>query len=213
MFTGLIQEIGRIGPIRRTANGLTYTVKAPASAGELNLGDSISVAGVCQTVESISGESFTTTAIPETLSKTTLGDITTGDMVNLELALRLGDRMGGHAVSGHVDTVGTVTDRNEGKDGVQLTLSFAEVFSLWVIKQGSVSIDGVSLTVADTGDDVLTVALIPETLTRTTLGQIRRGDPVNLEFDQTIKAVVQTVQKLNRKTQPVTEQTLADAGW
>lgn len=213
MFTGLVQEQGKIIALRRSTHGLVWTVDAPQSAPELTVGDSINVAGACQTVESINGSAITGTAIGETLKKTTFGRWTIGTRVNLELALRVGDRLGGHIVSGHVDTVGRVESHRVAPEEHTLTVTYPAEFARWVVAQGSVALDGVSLTIAGRTADSLTVALIPETAKRTTLGALRAGDPINIEFDQMIKAAVQAVELISVSSGRVTEDMLQKAGW
>lgn len=213
MFTGLVRELGTITALRRSAHGLVWTIDAPQSASELNIGDSINVAGVCQTAESVSGSVISGTAIGETLKKTTFSRWTVGARVNLELAVRVGDRLGGHIVSGHIDTAATVENHRVNPEAHTLTVSYPAQFARWVIAQGSVALDGVSLTIAERKADSLTVALIPETAKRTTLGALRAGDPVNIEFDQMIKAAVQAVELISASSGRVTEDMLQKAGW
>lgn len=191
MFTGLVQEIGTIAQVRRSVGSLHWSIRAPRCSRELRAGDSVNVAGACQTVETVSGDIFTGTAIPETLAKTTYSEWTPGGGVNLELALHSGDRLGGHMVSGHVDTVGSVVRMSRDSDGIKLTFSFDKRFDSWTLPQGSIALDGVSLTIAARNPGSVTVALIPETLQRTTLGKLEPGGRINIEFDQFVKAVVQ----------------------
>ena len=213
MFTGLIQEVGEVTRAERSAAGMVWTIRAAGIAREVKAGDSVNIAGACQTVETVSGDSFTGTSIPETLAKTTYGNWARGQQVNLELSLRASDRLGGHLVSGHVDAVGHVTAIDQVGGAHNLTILFDPQYAPWTIAQGSIAIDGVSLTIARRGEQSVTVALIPETLNRTTLASLRVGDPVNLEFDQLIKAVVQTVRSLKASSANVTEEMLATAGW
>lgn len=213
MFTGLIQEVGKVSRVQRSPHGLVWTIEAPVSAAELKPGDSVNVAGACQTVETIDGASVSGTAIGETLKKTTYARWNVGTRVNLELPLRVGDRLGGHIVSGHVDTVGTVVARQDTAARYALTVSFPSRFARWVVAQGSVTLDGVSLTIAARTADTLTVALIPETVKRTTLGSLRVGDQINVEFDQMIKAAVQAVELMTQTSEGITEETLQQAGW
>ncbi|MEW5874445.1 MAG: riboflavin synthase [Candidatus Zixiibacteriota bacterium] len=196
MFTGLVQEMGTITRLERHGGGLRWSIAAPQIARELNRGGSVNIAGACQTVEKVDGGTMTGTSIPETLKKTNFANWRVGQRVNLEPAMRASDRLGGHLVSGHVDTTGTIARRAVTGEWVNLTVEFDTRLSRWVIQHGSVAIDGVSLTIADCAAGSLTVALIPETLKRTTLGSAKVGDTVNLEFDQVIKAVVQTVENL-----------------
>lgn len=196
MFTGLIQEMGHITRVERQSGGLRWSIRCPKTAPLLKRGDSINISGACQTVETISGDTISGTSIPETLKKTTFSNWRAGHTVNLEPALRASDRLGGHMVSGHVDTVGTLRKRGMTGDWLTLSVEFENKFSRWVIPHGSIAIEGVSLTIAECARGTLTVALIPETIERTTLGSANPGDQLNLEFDQIIKAVVQTVEHL-----------------
>lgn len=190
MFTGLIQEIGVLRAVRRTSAGLRWSIAAPSLAPCLKPGDSINISGACQTVEEIAQSLITGTAIPETLRVTHAARWTVGRALNLELALRADERLGGHLVSGHVDTTGRVSGTHKSAGGVRLDIAFDAEYDRWVVAKGSIALDGVSLTVAHCARGRVTVALIPETLAKTTLGRVRVGDTVNVEFDQMIKAVV-----------------------
>jgi riboflavin synthase len=208
MFTGLVQEIGTIKRLQRTGAGVQWSILAPALAGSVKIGDSVNISGACQTVESIDGEIITGTAIPETLRRTTYAHLRVGDRVNLELALRADDRLGGHMVSGHIDVTGRVAKRQRSDSGLILEVTFAPEFDRWVVEKGSIAIDGVSLTVATLKSGSVSVALIPETARSTTLGQLRAGKHVNLEFDQTIKAVTKAAPRKG-----IDMELLADAGY
>ena len=183
MFTGIIGEIGRVAGAIRERGGIRLTVEAPLSAAELCVNDSVSVNGACQTVIARTGRTFTVQAVEETLSKTTLGELDPGTEVNLELPVRLNDRLGGHLVLGHVDCVGSVSgvEVKEGSHVVHIT--FPASFAKYVIPVGSIAVDGISLTVASSGGNDLAVAVIPHTLSKTTLSHAREGMRVNLEFD------------------------------
>jgi riboflavin synthase len=213
MFTGLVEEIGKVTNLRRSSHGLVWTIDAPHSAAELKTGDSINIAGACQTIESVDGSAISGTAIGETLKKTSFNRWTVGTLVNLELAVRAGDRLGGHIVSGHIDTIGIVELHLHAPDAHALRVAYPSQYARWVVAQGSAALDGVSLTVAERETEALTVALIPETAKRTTLGALRVGDPVNIEFDQMIKAAVQAVEFISASSGRVTEDTLRKAGW
>jgi riboflavin synthase len=208
MFTGLIAEIGTIRQLRRLAAGVEWTIVAPTLASQLKVGDSINVAGACQTVESIGFERFSGTAIRETLKVTTFARWSVGHRVNLELALRADDRLGGHLVGGHVDTIGYVRASRRDARGHWLEVSFPRPFDRWAVPKGSIALDGVSLTIAAKQPGSITAALIPETLARTTLDALRVGDPVNVEFDQLVKAAAPDL-----CVQRVDEQMLARSGW
>jgi len=189
MFTGLVEERGRIGALTKVPGGARLRFAARAVLAGLREGDSIAVDGVCLTVESLSGASFTSTLTGETARSTTLGGRRVGDPVNLERALAFGGRLGGHLMAGHVESVGRIESlRPEGR-GALLHLSVPPDFSPWVLPKGSVAVDGVSLTVAAVVPGGFTVAVIPETLARTTLRLKRPGDSVNLEPDLLLKYV------------------------
>jgi riboflavin synthase len=181
MFTGLVETTGTVGSVLNTGNGIRLSVK-PASAFDLNIGDSISVNGVCLTVTKHDAEiSFDVS--PETLKSTNLGALRVNDRVNLERALRLSDRLGGHLVTGHVDGTGVIKDKRQ--TGEYTFYSFdapAEVLK-YMVKKGSVTVDGISLTVVDIDARSFRVAIIPHTLAATNLGEKGVGDRVNLEAD------------------------------
>jgi riboflavin synthase len=182
MFTGLVSELGVLSGIERDEQGATLRVSA-ALSGQLREGDSVAVNGVCLTAIDTSPESFGAQAMRETLERSALAALRVGSRVNLELALRAGDRLGGHVVQGHVDgTVSVRAVRDEGFSRV-LELECEPALLRYVVLKGSVALDGVSLTVSALGDDGFSVSLIPETLARTTLGGVREGDLLNVEVD------------------------------
>ncbi len=183
MFTGIIECIGSVVSVTSYGTGRQITVEAGRIASESVTGDSISVNGACLTVSSLDGNRFTADVSHETLRVTTLGTLSPGDKVNIERALASDGRFGGHIVLGHVDTVGTIeriTTRGEFTD---LAVGVPPEFSRYLVPKGSVAVDGVSLTIADRRDDGFSVALIPVTLSETTLGSVRPGNRVNLESD------------------------------
>jgi riboflavin synthase len=190
MFTGLILDVGQVESV--TAEGQSVHLELRTTlAADLALGDSLAVNGVCLTVTRTDpgGGSAVVTAIPETLTRSTLGRLSRGGRVNLEPALRVGDRMGGHMVQGHVDGVGTVARRSKRGLSIELTIEAPEEILRYVVEKGSIAIDGVSLTVAALSSTGFTVALIPHTLGATTLEERRAGDMVNLEVDILAKYV------------------------
>jgi riboflavin synthase len=185
VFTGIIQTTGRID--RRTASGgagARLAISTPRPLPGLAIGESIGVNGACLTVVSRQGRRFTVDVSPETLKRTTLGRLAPRTRVNLERALRMGDRLGGHIVQGHVDGVGEVV-----RAAPDLQVRMPRELLRYVVEKGSIAIDGVSLTVVDVLDDGFTVAIIPHTLEVTTLGRRPQGDAVNLEVDVTVKYV------------------------
>jgi riboflavin synthase len=193
MFTGLVQDLGSLQAVRRSHDGVRLTV-ATALASQLGEGDSVAVNGVCLTATAVEAASFAADVMNETLDRSSLSDLAEGSVVNLELPLRASDRLGGHIVQGHVDGLGIVA--SVAPDGFSQRVEIeapAEVLRYIVLK-GSIAVDGVSLTVADTSDSSFTVSLIPETVQRTNLGRARAGTPVNLEVDVLAKYVEKLVE-------------------
>jgi riboflavin synthase len=190
MFTGLVQALGVVERVRDDGHGgRLLRVREPGTAPHLTLGESVAVNGACLTVVERAGETFDFQAGPETLAKTNLGELTTGDRVNLERALRVGDTLGGHFVTGHVDCVGRIAERVPNGDWQTVWFEFPAGFGELLVEKGSVAVDGVSLTVVDVLPGRLSVMLIPHTLTNTTLGHKPVGAAVNLEFDLLAKHV------------------------
>ncbi len=184
MFTGLIQDMGTITAASRDGGPMRLTVAPDSiSPSDLEHGESIAVSGPCLSVTSTSGETVSFDVGVESLQCSTAGQWRAGRRVHLERALRLGDRLGGHLVLGHVDGVGRVVHRVEEKGLIRLTVSLSKKIAPLVCEKGSIAVDGVSLTVNEVGREDFSVALIPETLERTTLGRLVRGDYVNLEAD------------------------------
>jgi riboflavin synthase len=188
MFTGLIADLGRVVELDTGAGGARLRI-ATALAGEVKEGDSVAVDGVCLTATAVDGEGFRTEAMPETLQRSSLASLAAGDAVNLELALRAADRLGGHLVQGHVDGTGTVIAvQPEGISRV-VEIEAEPELTRYLVEKGSVAVNGVSLTVSALGEGSFSVSLIPETLTRTTLGAIAPGAKVNIEVDVLAKHV------------------------
>jgi riboflavin synthase len=192
MFTGLVQDLGTVAAVHATADGVRVSVASPL-AGELSEGDSVAVNGVCLTATGIEDGRFGADVMNETLRRSSLAEVAPGSPVNLELPLRADDRLGGHFVQGHVDGVGTVRAAHE--DGFARAVTFAAPHEVlrYVVEKGSIAVDGVSLTVTAVDDESFSVALIPETLERTTLGAAAPGTPVNLEVDVLAKYVERLV--------------------
>jgi len=189
MFTGLIQDVGRIRGVEPQGQAVQLQIETAKLAPELAEGDSLAVNGVCLTVTAPGAIVVVATAIPETLARTNLGDLGLGARVNLEPALRVGDRLGGHIVQGHVDGPGRIAAREQRGISLELTVAAASSLLRYIAEKGSITIDGVSLTVARVTDGDFTVALIPHTLGVTTLQERRAGDRVNLEVDILAKYV------------------------
>ena len=188
MFTGLIQDVGTVRGLQPEGQSVHISVQTTLTP-VLELGDSLAVNGVCLTVTSTAGDVAVATAVPETLSRTTLGELGPGARVNLEPALRVQDRLGGHIVQGHVDGVGTMARRTRRGLSLELTISADPQLLRYMVQKGSITVDGVSLTVAALEGGTFTVALVPHTLGATTLEDRRPGDRVNLEVDILAKYV------------------------
>jgi riboflavin synthase len=197
MFTGLIAELGRITAIEKGESSAVFTVSAPALISQIALGDSIAVNGVCLTATSIAGDTFTADVMVQTLAVTSLSQLTVGSPVNLELAALLNTRMGGHMVQGHVDGVATVVGLTPGEKWAQFEITVPEKLAKYIVNQGSICLDGVSLTVGEINDsnNVVTVWLIPETLERTNLAAKQPGDLINVEVDVLAKYVERLLAK------------------
>jgi riboflavin synthase len=183
VFTGIIQGMGLIVEKRPAGGGMVFCLEAGFDLTDPEEGESIAVNGVCLTAYNINGRKFTVDVSPESLSRTTLGELGVGGTVNMERALRLSDRLGGHIVSGHVDCVAIVSEKQPEGDFTIFSFSFPKEFGRYVIEKGSITIDGISLTVNSCTADSFTVSIIPHTLKITGLGDLKRGSRVNIEVD------------------------------
>ena len=197
MFTGLITELGTVTSIQRGESSAIFTSKAPKSVAGLSIGDSIAVNGTCLTATTLTADSFTADVMVQTLSLTSLGQLEVGSPVNLELAAQMDMRMGGHIVQGHVDGTGTVVSLTPGEKWAEFVVTAPAHLTKYVVAQGSITLDGVSLTVGaiDDATDSITVWLIPETLTKTNLSTKKVGDVINIEVDILAKYVERLISK------------------
>ena len=197
MFTGLVAELGKITAITRGETSSVLTIQAPLLTPELSIGDSIAVNGTCLTATSLTTDSFTADVMVQTLSLTSLGKLAEGSAVNLELAAQMDMRMGGHIVQGHVDGVATVISRTPGEKWEQFIIEVPADLSRYIVNQGSICVDGVSLTVGEINDanNHVTLWLIPETLAKTNLSLKAAGDIVNIEVDILAKYVERLISK------------------
>lgn len=200
MFTGLIEDLGIVENVERTGEGARLRISS-SLAGELALGDSIAVNGCCLTATAVEDGAFETEAMNQTLNITALSEVDEGAKVNLELAMKAGDRLGGHIVQGHVDGVGTVASVEDDGFARRLRVELAPELLRYVVDKGSITLGGVSLTVADLGDSWAEVSLIPETLERTNLGDLAPGSRLNVECDIVAKYVERLVAPFARKEQ------------
>jgi riboflavin synthase len=189
MFTGLIQEIGTIQSISTNREGKEFLIKAPGLINEIKIDDSVATNGVCLTATKIQGDCFRVQAIHMTLEKTSLGRLNTGDKVNLELSLRPQDRLGGHMVQGHVNAVGSIKSIKEIGDNWEIEISFPQDLRKYMISEGSIALEGISLTIARLTENSVTVAIIPHTLDKTTLSGKKVGDAINIEVDMVAKYI------------------------
>jgi riboflavin synthase len=189
VFTGIVEELGEITAVEDLGDASRFTVRGPVVTEGAKHGDSIAVNGVCLTVVDLPDGAFTADVMAETLKRSSLGALVPGSRVNLERPLALGGRLGGHLVQGHVDGTGTVVARTPAEHWELVRISLPAGLSRYVVEKGSITVDGISLTVVEAGADHFTVSLIPATLALTTLGIKQPGDPVNLEVDIIAKYV------------------------
>lgn len=196
MFTGLIEEVGKISSVRQANGKFDLVISASKITGSLKTGDSISVNGVCLTVTKFSSGKFCVDAVGETLKKTTIGGLRIGTEVNLEPALQLSQKLGGHLVQGHVNDVGTITEIKKLGENYLLYLSLPYHLEKYLIKEGSLAIDGISLTIADVNSNKLMCSIIPHTWKNTNLRARKPGDKVNIEID----VISKYVEKFSKNT-------------
>jgi riboflavin synthase len=191
MFTGLVQTLAEVARIEARPPGKLFVLRAPELAGSTRIGDSVAINGCCLTCVTVEEGLLSFEAGAETLSRTNLGELTAGSHVNVELALAVGDRLGGHLVTGHVDAVGTLDARQDDQQWSTCWFAFPLALRRQMASKGSIAVDGVSLTLVDVEPTRFSVALIPHTLAHTTLGRLRPGSRVNLETDLLAKYVEQ----------------------
>ena len=193
MFTGIVREVGRVVSADGGESGRTLVVEAPETAASTAVGDSVSIGGVCLTAESVDGDRIRFHAVAETLRRTSLGRLAEGAEVNVEPALRAGEPLGGHYVQGHVDGVGAIGSVEAEGEGLRVVVEAPPEILRYCVEKGSITVDGVSLTVAELLEDAFAVALVPHTLEATTLRDLAPGQPVNLEADVLAKYVERLV--------------------
>ncbi|MGA6826249.1 riboflavin synthase [Nitrospira sp. NS4] len=205
MFTGIVEEMGAVMSLDKTLAGTRMTILASLVMGDLKIGDSVSVNGTCLTVVTNDERNFTVEVSPETLSVTTLGHLTAGAPVNLERAMKLNERIGGHLVAGHVDGVGTIRSRHQEGNAIFFTIEAPPETLRYCVVKGSITVDGISLTINEVNDKGFSVAIIPHTAKVTTLGLKQVNDPVNLESDLIGKYVERLLQERSQlpKSTPI----------
>lgn len=201
MFTGLVQELGLIKGISKSESSAVLTIHAPQTVPHINKGDSVAINGVCLTAVDVSSDSFSADVMVQTLRMTNLGDLQAGSLVNVEQSARLDSLMGGHIVQGHVDGLAKVVERAPGEKWEKFVVEIPQSLTSYIVNQGSIALDGVSLTVGEINDDnnQVTVWLIPETLAKTNLSQKIVGDTVNVEVDVLAKYVQRLISKAVQK--------------
>jgi riboflavin synthase len=209
MFTGLIEEVGHVDSAIRRGSVMDITIRAKTVLEGIRIGDSISIHGACQTVVALGDSSFTVQAVEETLRRTTLGTLKKGSAVNLERSFRLGDRLGGHLVTGHVDGTGRIVRVAGTRENLLLSIAPPAELRKYIAEKGSITIDGVSLTVTRATDAEFGVSVIPHTIGVTTLGYARPGDAVNLEAD----IIARYVERILGRSGTLTMQRLEELGY
>jgi riboflavin synthase len=197
MFTGIIEELGRVVAIEEQPDAKRITISGPLVTSDVHRGDSISVSGACLTAVELGSGTFTADVMHETLRLTSLGALSVGSPVNLERAMNAATRFGGHMVLGHVDGLGTIVSREPSENWEWVTIRIPVELMKYVVLKGSITIDGISLTVNDVTSDTVSFSLIPETLRVTTLGQKQAGDPVNVEVDIMAKHIEKLIESRN----------------
>jgi len=199
MFTGIVRELGSVVAVTGGAEGIRLEVDAPVTVALVDVGGSVAVNGVCLTAEKVEGDRLTFHAVPETLSRSTLGELGRGAVVNLEPALRAGDPMGGHLVQGHVDGIGRVQSIEAEGEGLRVIVEATDETLRYCVEKGSITVEGVSLTIAELHDDAFGLALIPHTIAETTLSRLVPGQRVNLEVDVLAKYVERLLEPHRRQ--------------
>jgi riboflavin synthase len=195
VFTGIVRELGSVVEAEDAGGGRALVVHAPATASRTSVGDSVAIDGCCLTATVVDGETISFHAVPETIARTTIGALARGDAVNVEPALRAGEELGGHYVQGHVDAVGRITSVEAEGEGLRVFVEAPDDVLRYCVEKGSVTVAGVSLTIAELGGGAFAVALIPHTLAATTLSGLRPGQPVNLEADVLAKYVERLISR------------------
>jgi len=195
VFTGIVRELGVVVSVQDRGGGRELVVRAPETAERTDVGDSVAIDGCCLTATAVDGDAISFHAVPETIDRSTIGALQPRSTVNVEPALRAGDPLGGHYVQGHVDAVGRVRSAEAEGEGLRVVVEAPDDVLRYCVEKGSVTVDGVSLTVAEVSDGAFVVALVPHTLVATTLSGLRAGRPVNLEADVLAKYVERLVSR------------------
>ena len=213
MFTGIIESIGKVQSVEYRGQGKRLTLEFPSDLTDVQLGDSINVNGACLTVVEKKGKIIEFDLSSETIQRTVLGGLKVGDFVNLERALRLTDRLGGHIVTGHIDGIGAIVEKRREADFIHLRVRIPKAISKYVVQKGAIAIDGISLTVNECQEQEVQIALIPFTIEKTTLVEKRVGDRVNIEADILGKYVERLLGQGGRKSKEISFSFLEEHGF
>ena len=213
MFTGIIEHLGKVTQIKKQADSAVIVVDIAQMSKDVNSGDSIAINGACLTVTHIKGSEVSFDVSTETLSKTTIGELKPSDRVNVESSLRIGDKLGGHFVTGHVDGVGAISRKESETGQCTMWFSVSKELANMMIKKGSVAVDGISLTIVDLEEKSFSVALIPYTLEETSLGFKKVGQKVNIETDMLGKWVKRILVTDDKAVSGITEEMLKEKGF
>ena len=213
MFTGIVENKGKVLRMEYRGRGKRLTLELPADLTEVQLGDSINVNGGCLTVVEKKGQTIEFDLSSETIQKTVLGDLKVGDFVNLERALKLTDRLGGHIVTGHIDGIGVILEKRKEADFIHLRIRIPKAVSRYIVQKGAIAIDGISLTVNECQEEEVQMALIPYTIEKTTLVEKRAGDRVNVEADILGKYVEKLLDQGGRKSKEINLSFLKEHGF
>ncbi|ASN06932.1 riboflavin synthase [Virgibacillus necropolis] len=214
MFTGIIEELGQVKKIeRQSANSVELTIHAKTINSDMKIGDSISVNGICLTVTTFDANKFSVDVMPETIKATSLNTLKSGSAVNLERAMHANGRFGGHFVSGHIDGTGKITRKEKQENAIYYDIEVPVELQSYLLKKGSIAVDGVSLTVFEVNDQTLTISLIPHTVAQTVLGEKTVGSIVNIECDMLAKYVGQMIKQTETGNSGINQAFLTNNGY
>ena len=216
MFTGIIEELGKVVSLKRGSQAAVLTIEGNVIFDDLKLGDSVAVNGVCLTASHISGNMFQADVMNETFHRSSLGSLQKGDRVNLERAMAANGRFGGHMVAGHIDAAGELISKKKDDNAVWFTVKAPPQVMRYCVEKGSIALDGISLTIAELGEDTISVSMIPHTMEHTNFASKKIGDRVNLENDMVgkyVEKLLQTPKEQEKKTSGITMETLLRAGF
>lgn len=214
MFTGIIEELGQVKKIQRqSTKSVQLTIRANTINSDMKIGDSIAVNGICLTVTTFDENAFNVDVMPETIKATSLGTLKPGSSVNLERAMHANGRFGGHFVSGHIDGTGKITRKEKLENAIYYDIEVPKELQHYLLKKGSIAVDGVSLTVFEVNDQTFTISLIPHTVSQTVLGEKIAGSTVNIECDMLAKHVEQMIKQTDRSSNGVNHAFLTKNGY